>query len=322
MFIEPETTNDIALLLALRNEATGFKIWSIASNFFFLIPLAISLRYRIYLVSWPIAAAFLVSLYYHTCLAFDVCGGLPWTTIRAMDHLTAPFVIFAFLSIYVATHDDNATDDDLVSQLEDNELALARDNGDELNTDDVNALDLAQNGDLGAPLAPPRGLYNLTALWPAFVLTVTALAGLALPFSMFTSWATVMAMLMSIVLYEGLFRVERHVVIGRHGWQIHPRSLHFPILGVGVLLAAVALFCFLYAPPGGNTNDFLHSCWHVFGQLALVAFLLAKEWRAPPRPKRLNLHQPEFSVAQESFDLLHSSVQYRKSVLLSSDTQT
>lgn len=319
MFVEPETAADVAQLLALRNEAVGFKIWSFISNFFFLIPLAISLIYRIYLVSWPIAAAFLVSLYYHTCLSFDVCAGLTFEQTRAMDHLTAPFVIFALFSIFVATHDDNASDDELVAQLEADELTLARERREELDTEDVNALDPPADGDLGAPLAPPRGLYNLTSFWPAFVLTLTALSGIALPFSMFTSWATIMAIIVAMALYEGLFRVERHVVVGRRGWQIHPRSLHFPILGVGVLLGAVALFCFLYAPPGGNTNDFLHSCWHVFGALALSAFLLAKEWRVPPPPTRLNLHQPEFSAAKEDAEIdytaLESVVRYRTRTL-------
>lgn len=281
----------------MLNEAVGYKVLAQLSNLSYLAALGVALRFRNYLVAWPIGATFLVSLYYHVCSSFDTCGGLQWATTRLMDHLTAPFTLFAIAVLIVMPRDDDVTDADIDRRLSAAAAAAAHERERELDTLDAGAL---TNGP-GASLPASRALYQQVSFWGVLVLTATALAGIALPFSVYVSWATIAAVLIALILYYAVIRVERDNSVGSTGWVLVPFALHGLWLILGFLIGAGALICYFYTPPGGGVvaaNTLSHSLWHILGGLALVCFILARELRPPVQPKVIDLAQPRFKRHQ------------------------
>jgi len=98
-------------LLALRQEADGLRVLSLLSHIPFLVPVALALWHRRYFAATLETVATLVSLVYHACLAYDVCGGYEMRTRRSADHIAANLLIVAAFSLWTQLRADVADHD-------------------------------------------------------------------------------------------------------------------------------------------------------------------------------------------------------------------
>jgi len=106
-FVE-ETSQSLQFLelQALYYEDAGFKAFSMESHLFFIIPFFLCVIYKRRFAAVLVALAAIISLNYHTCLAYLICGGITQYKTRLSDHLTANLLIVAAISLVTGSRDD------------------------------------------------------------------------------------------------------------------------------------------------------------------------------------------------------------------------
>lgn len=95
LYLEPvSAAEDNASVIAIRQYGVGYKVYSLASHWPFVIVAVRAAMKRAFLCMGISIIVLLVSLMYHTCAAFDRCAGFKLETLRTADHLTAPLIIY------------------------------------------------------------------------------------------------------------------------------------------------------------------------------------------------------------------------------------
>jgi len=111
MLFLPEEAADVvwARLLAQRDEPAGLLAAQLWSHAFFIFPILVCIFVgKRYFAATLIGVSLATSLVYHTCLAYDVCGGVSLPVRRSLDHVTANLNIVAGLSLLTGARDDSA----------------------------------------------------------------------------------------------------------------------------------------------------------------------------------------------------------------------
>lgn len=282
MFVAPRNeTADFEALLALRNEAEGFKYWSVFSNFFILAAAATAGAYREGTATILTLFAFLISVGYHTCIEFDECMGISPQYWQRSDHLTASLIIVAIFHLYIVLHDLDVKPWQVL-------IAEADERGEDSVEGETlarllqqDSLDLAvldpDEGDLGGSYTPPLFQLHFANIWGFLVVIPAALVVFYWPPSDVTPiYLVVIFCCMGMIFYFGALRIERSASIGAAGFMIMPFGVHIPYLILAIIFGAAGIGCFL--APNDSTSLF-HSFWHVFAGLAPIFLVLAKELR-------------------------------------------
>jgi hypothetical protein len=278
MFVDPAPLDD-SDIVGLMSEADGYKWFSVLSHLAFLVPLALSWRYRNWLVFTLTFFAMFISTFYHTCAEFDVCAAVPLFTWRVLDRETATLILIAFVSLYIGPRDDDfkpRTVEDL--RLVGREAAARMYEADATNVEnlDVDEADVGQRFDLA--------VYHVqfARIFPLVAVLATTIALFIYQLDMYVAYVCLVASLLSLLVYDNLFHMERNIPIGDKLFVVNPRQVHIWFTVATLVTGAIAIVFFLLPaePPG---TSLLHSFWHVFGALALSFGILSKEMR-PQEP--------------------------------------
>lgn len=221
-------------------------------------------RYRYLLVASLVSAALAVSLAYHACVVFDVCGGYDKLHWQVWDHITANLMFVAVAFVVASPQDEVAPVDDVRSE--------------DAASPEPRVEYHVRGGALrrGHPTraAHPPAAYHLRyahAVLP-FLLVACALVVLADPYSVASSFVTISLALWAVAAYFVVFRVERARVRGAPDatMQVNPAFLVLTLVAGGL-----AVLCFLSEEPGASS--LLHSTWHVWAALTVSALILTFE---------------------------------------------
>lgn len=277
MFIEPTLANATnADILWLMNEAAGFKMFSILSHLVFFAVAVMAWVYTEILVAILCFLAGTISTGYHLCGEYSgMCMGVPLYTWRLMDRLTANAAILSVFALYMAARDNDVrpTKEDYDEFLGDD----VRKRGEALGTTDVDNLE-ADDADVGARFDNAIYHEKFASLWIAFSLVVLSIAVLIYGLDNNVTYMVTMACILSALLYNTLFYVERTTPATSPDFILYPRSVNAPFTILFVGCAAIAIMFFTLPE---NGNSFKHSMWHIFAALAVLFALFAKHVRPP-----------------------------------------
>jgi hypothetical protein len=294
---QPNATASLETLLALRDEAVGYKVWGMVSHVSFLVLIGVAAFYRQALTVVIAIFALLLSLSYHACLSFDVCMGLTLEQERRNDHFSAQLCLILVFYFLALMHDlDIKPRDGAENVLETEERArLAEGDSDHV------ALADRDDGDIGDEFNPP--LYHLhwnqvrfflhhewgcmcvhtrtphgernSSYCQVWLFTAVLCAGLInynWPLDDFFPFYVVAVLgILGWFLYV-IFRLERPLQSTDRMFMLQPTRPHWGWFVVFLILAGAAVLFFILPE---TSNSLFHSFWHFFSALALTALLLA-----------------------------------------------
>jgi hypothetical protein len=246
------------------HESDALKTYSLMSHIAFVGTIAVSLRYRYFLPASLEAVALLLSVAYHSCVIWDVCGGYAVGDLQVADHITATLLFVAATFMVTSPQDENQ--------------ALHNDRAEDYNPG---------SGAHGHLTAPPPAAYHLRYSHVALPLQLVACALIigSDPYSPSAIYTCIAVSLLCVLGYFVIFRVERRTYPGAPDFgQV---ELSVPYLVLTLATAGLAVLCFLADEP----SSILHSTWHVWASATLAFLVLTFETRpCGPPPRRLPRH--------------------------------
>jgi lysylphosphatidylglycerol synthetase-like protein (DUF2156 family) len=192
-------TADMLAIERLRDETAGLKTLGVLSHVGLLLAVAVALRKRFLLAATILAFTVCVSLGYHVCASFEVCGGVSLFHWRMFDHVTAnlPVLNYIITPIWAA---------DVYSH------------------DPFDPLHDLRNGQ-----SQRRFVEIAVACWTIAV----ALTQLVFPFTYYVAYVALITGLLSVLLWAFFFRQPAFRRPDAQTYVVHAGSLvHLPYLGV------------------------------------------------------------------------------------------
>lgn len=107
-FLPLPSAEDWALVMAARTAPEGEKAFVLLSHLAFVFPVVAALtgqRMLFLLAAIAAVGGLLVSPGYHTCVTYDVCGGIDLVAWRSYDYITAPLMVVATVLLVIAARD-------------------------------------------------------------------------------------------------------------------------------------------------------------------------------------------------------------------------
>ncbi len=260
--IVPNATAVWLELLALRNEAPGYKAWGLVSHVSFLVQIGFGAHYRSAITVLVSSMALLISLGYHTCLSYDLCMGVDLVSWRRNDHLTAVLEAILLIYYFIVMHDNAVKPRAIDLVLEPEEAKRLADNhSHEIGLADHDVGDDALNA--------PRYYVQWTETYVFIALLFAALINFNWPLDgLFPFYIVVMTGMLGWLLFVA-FRVERPTPAPV--LMIAPTVPHWPLFIAFLVLGALAVTFFILPE---TSSSLFHSCWHFFAPLAITAAFL------------------------------------------------
>lgn len=264
--IIPNATATWEELLALQNEAVGYKVWGLVSHVTFFVQIGLGAHYRNGITVLVSLMALLLSLGYHTCLSFDVCMGLSLESWRRNDHMSAILEAVLVVYYFIRMHDTAVKPRAVAVALEPEEARRLADG----HSHDPDLADRDEGDMQGGP--PPydsqweKIYFFVTVLFAAFVNYNWPLD------DFFPFYIVLTTALLGWLIYL-VFRLERPPTTDGL-LLLAPTVPHWPMVVAFILLGALGVTFFVL--PETNSS-FFHSWWHFVAPLAVSAAFLAVE---------------------------------------------
>jgi hypothetical protein len=264
----PNATAAWEELLALRQEADGYKVWGLVSHVSFIVQIAIGAHWRSGITVVVSLAALLLSLGYHTCLSYDVCTGIGIEEWRRNDHFSAMLEVTLLLSYFIVMHDHAVSPRVAAVALEPEEYERLRHGS----SHDAGLAD-HDEGDMGGPLNPPRSYVQWTEIFFFVSVLFAGLVNYNWPLDdLFPFYIVLVTGLLGWLLFV-VFRMEHTPPLGDGSmFMIAPTVPNWPAFAAFVVLGALAVTFFVLPEA---TSSFFHSWWHFFAPLAVSAAFLS-----------------------------------------------